>query len=247
MKICILILNLCLALSLSAQTGLDLSCQLLENVRDQKPVQEQISKLAQLDKKKLAKELDTDNKKKAFWINVYNAFVQIYLNESPDLFEDRGAFFGKERTTIAGKELSFDDIEHGIIRGSKVKLSLGLMGKLFVNEYEKKFRVDSTDGRVHFILNCGAKSCPYIAVLYPDRVEEQLTKAAKEYLKEKTRIEDNQCYTTTLISWFRGDFGGLDGALDYLKQLNVIPKDYKGNLEFDKYDWTLELGNFKEL
>ena len=125
-----------------------------ENIREQ---------LKKVDPDTLAGYLITEEQKKAFWINVYNAHIQILLREHPEYFEERGKFFGTPLFIIARKELSFDDVEHGIIRGSKIKLSLGLIKNPFAGKFERMFRTDKEDGRIHFALNCGAKSCPLVA------------------------------------------------------------------------------------
>jgi hypothetical protein len=49
------------------------------------------------------------------------------------------------------------------------------------------------------------------------------------------------------MSWFRADFGGKDGAVEMLKLYNVIPKDADPSVSFLEYDWTLELGNYKDI
>lgn len=217
------------------------------NKADYSAIKEQ---LAQVSPEVLAEELDSDQAKKAFWINVYNGFVQHLLADNPELFEDRGAFFGEPRVTIAGKELSFDDIEHGIIRGSRVKWLLGLIKDPFADRYERTFRVDKTDGRIHFALNCGAKSCPYVAAYDVRLMDEQLDEIAGQFLNRTStyKPEEEKVYVTSLFSWFRGDFGGKKGIKkNFLKKYDVIPKDSDPDLEFDKYDWTLELGNYVDL
>ena len=183
--------------SLNSDTSFaELSMILLQNVRDGKPTKEIQEKLANVSREELNNDLDTESEKKAFWLNVYNAYVQILLTEEPELFKDRNSFFGynffsSPQVTIAGKELSFDDIEHGIIRHSKIKLSMGYLDKWFPSDFEVIFRWDEVDPRVHLALNCGAKSCPYIAIFNPERVEEQLDIISKQYL-EKTTIYNAQ-------------------------------------------------------
>ncbi|MEM0994046.1 MAG: DUF547 domain-containing protein [Bacteroidota bacterium] len=228
---------------------LSLAESLLEAVRHEQDYSSIKTDLAQVDYDYLRKSLDTDEKKLAFWINVYNANVQILLGEDETLFEDRSAFFSTPRMNIAGLELSFDNIEHGIIRRSQNKLSLGLIPKLFVKTYERQLRTSERDGRVHFALNCGAKSCPPVAIYEADRINEQLDKSSKRFLTETTtyKAEENTAYVTTLFSWFRGDFGGLDGVKDYLVRYGQIEAGTNPSLSFKDYDWTLYLGNYIDL
>ncbi|MFY0684334.1 MAG: DUF547 domain-containing protein [Balneola sp.] len=231
-----------------------LSMNLLQAVRDGKSTKEMEQELATVSPEKLNDDLNTEPKKKAFWLNVYNAYVQILLTEKPELFEDRNSFFGynffsSPQVTIAGKELSFDDIEHGIIRHSKIKLSMGYLDKWFPSDYEVMFRWDEVDPRIHLALNCGAKSCPFIAIYDPERVEEQLDITSKQYLEKTTEYnaDQNTVKVNALMSWFRADFGGKDGAVRMLKHYGIIPQNSDPSVSFLEYDWTLELGNYKDI
>lgn len=224
-----------------------LSVKLLEHVKNNKPTEEIQKKLAAVTPDELANFLKSDNQKKAFWINVYNAYIQIILEEKPELYKDRGDFFSKPKFTIAQKSLSFDDVEHGIIRSSELKLALGLIKNPFADEFEKKFRTEKTDYRIHFALNCGAKSCPLVAVYRASNYDQKVEKVAKSFLQKVStyKKDENTVYTTTLFSWFRGDFGGSDGVVDALLHFNIIPnKEVK--VEYTEYDWTLSLGNYYE-
>jgi len=231
-----------------------LSMELVERVRDGGDVRPVTQRLASASADALHAELDTVGKRKAFWLNIYNAYVQILLLDDPELFKDRNSWFGynfftSPQVTIAGKKLSFDDIEHGIMRRSKIKLSMGYLDQWFVDDFVERFWWDEVDPRIHFALNCGAASCPYIAVFDPDRVEEQLDITAKNYLEQTTDYNPvkNEVEVNRLMSWFRADFGGTDGAIQMLKDYEVIPKDADPSISFKEYDWTLELGNYQEI
>jgi len=228
---------------------LQLAEDLLKAARYEQTADEIKTDLANLDFDYLHKALNTDEKKLAFWINIYNAHVQLFLTEKPELFEDRGEFFSSPKMPIAGKTLSFDDIEHGIIRRSQSKLTLGLIPKLFVNKYERKMRTQERDGRIHFALNCGAKSCPPVAIYEANRINEQLDISSKRFLENSStyKEEENKAYVTALFSWFRGDFGGLDGVKDYLRRYEIIEENEDPSLSFKDYDWTLYLGNYIDL
>lgn len=235
--------------SLRASTYLLLSKQLVQTAKDKKDATGIMDQLANASVEKMEEELQTDAAKKAFFINLYNGFVQHILTNNPEKFDDRDHFFTTEQITLAGQELSLDDIEHGIIRGSKVKWSLGLIQDPFADDFEKIFRVEETDPRIHFALNCGAKSCPYVAIYDAENIDEQLDKAARQFLKSSTtyKAEQDKVYVTALISWFRADFDGLDGAVKMLKSYQIIPQDADPDVEFKDYDWTLDLGNYTDL
>jgi hypothetical protein len=86
----------------------------------------------------LQNQLITVAQKTAFWLNIYNAFIQEKLSKNPEKYLNRNKFFSKNQINIAGNLLSFDFIEHGILRRSKSKLSMGYLNKIFVGSLEKK-------------------------------------------------------------------------------------------------------------
>lgn len=236
-------------LGFSQKEYASLSEELIDAVRFDKPHADLLKKLADVPQNTLAKELDTDDAKKAFWINIYNAHIQIFLKENPDLYKDRNKFFKEDRVVVAGKKLSFDKIEHGIIRRSKNKYSLGFFGKICVDRYEKKFRVKKVDARIHLALNCGALSCPAVAKYNYKMIEKQLEQSSKIHLKNTSVYdkENNEVLISRLFSWFRADFGDKDEVRAMLKKHDIIPKDATPSIKYDEYDWTMKLDNFIDL
>lgn len=194
----------------------------------------------------LLNSLSTDDLKKAFWINVYNGFTQTKLKEDAKAFENRNSFFKKKQINIAGKLYSLDEIEHGILRRSKHKWSLGYISKLFPSKREKGLRVKEVDYRIHFALNCGAKSCPPIASYNDELLNQQLDLATRAYLSSEAEYDaqKNVVLLPKLMSWFRADFGGKKGMLRILKQHNLVPQEAKQKINFKEYDWTLSLNNY---
>jgi hypothetical protein len=225
-----------------------ISKDLLQNIMNDSSYEKEVNLLAESSLEELVNELESDQQKIAFWVNVYNAFIQISLTENPSLYKDKGTFFSEERIKIGGEILSFDDIEHGIIRKSKIKLSLGYLRKWFVSKWERKLRVDNIDWRIHFALNCGAKSCPPVAIYSAKNLNTEFDFITKEYLKEQTTYnkETKTAKSVALMSWFRGDFGGKSGTKKILFKYKITP-DKPKHLDFNSYDWTLFLGNYRTI
>lgn len=123
---------------------------------------------------------------------------------------------------------------------------MGYVSKFSVGDFEKKFRLEKIDYRIHFALNCGAKSCPPIALYVSDRIDEQLDKSSSAYLKNNTKYNEqkNQILVPKLCSWFKADFGGEDGVREMLKKYKIIKKDLDPDIEYLDYDWTLSLSNY---
>lgn len=206
-----------------------------------------ISQLQQVGMDELQQSINTDDEKRAFWINLYNAYTQVALKNNPEQYNKRSKFFGNKFIKIAGHSFSLDDIEHGILRRSKIKWSFGHFNKLFPGKTERKLRVDKLDFRLHFALNCGAKSCPPIAFYKSENIDQQLDLATKAFLRSE--IEYNEAANTVklpmLMSWFRRDFGGKKKMIELLRQLSIVPQDKSPRIKFKEYDWTLYLQNYK--
>jgi len=237
---------------LSAQVKMyaNLSYRLIQDVRDGKDVSKMLDSLQNVEPDVLVKELESDLDKMAFWINVYNAHIQIILGENPEKFEDRGTFFKEKQFYIACQHLSFEDVEHGIIRNSKAPLGLGYLPAWFPGKYERKMRTSDADGRVHFALNCGAKSCPPVAAYDYRRMNEQLNLISEQYLDNHStyKKEENVVYVPRLLQWFSADFGWFKGGKrKFLAKHGAIPEGTKPKMKFNDYDWTLLLDNFTEV
>jgi thiol-disulfide isomerase/thioredoxin len=205
-----------------------------------------IEKLKTISYKTLVDSLPTDNDKKAFWINLYNAYVISSLYKNAEQYNDRSKFFKAKNIVVAGKTFSLDKIEHGILRRSKIKWSLGYLSKLFPGKTEKQLRVKKLDYRIHFALNCGARSCPPIAFYKNATINTQLDVATKAYLTSEVQYnkENNTLKLPALMNWFRRDFGGKRKIISLLKEKNIVELTTKPTIKFKPYDWSLYLENY---
>lgn len=227
---------------------LEISRQFIYAAKTGNETEELISRIAQLDFDSLQNGLSSDNEKKTFWINLYNGFTQVRLKKNPEKYQSRSTFFTGREMLIAGKLMSLDDIEHGILRHSKIKWSLGYLNKWFPNKTEKALRVNELDFRIHFSLNCGAKSCPPIAAYNAKELDKQLDLATKVYLSSEAVYDSvkNTVALPALMGWFRRDFGGKKQMIALLEKWQVIATGKKPSISFKKYDWTLYLDNYKK-
>lgn len=204
--------------------------------------------LRDLPRADLAAALDTDDARLALWTNVYNAAAQSLLAASPEAYsEGRSAFFSAPIATVAGRDLSLDDVEHGLLRRSTPKWTLGYVSNPFAGAYERAFRVRERDPRVHFALNCGAAACPPIAAYTEDGIDDELRAATASYLASEASYDPDAgvARVPRLMLWFRGDFGGRAGILAVLRDHGVIPADASPRLRYGSYDWSLDAGNWR--
>jgi len=167
----------------------------------------------------------------AFYINAYNACtIKLILTGYPGVksIKDLGSFFSspwkKKICRIDGEVISLDQIEHGILR--------------------PRFK----DPRVHFAINCAARSCPPLrSTPYQGAIlNQQLDEMASAFINDpsRNRLEGSTLYISKIFDWFEEDFNGdiLDFFLGYAKG------DLKKNLERQRedikikyldYDWSL--------
>lgn len=218
-----------------------LSELLLLAVKTQKDSTDLVSQIATLSLNKLFHELCSDDKKKGFWINCYNAFFQLLSAEGttrPQIYRER-------LITIAEQKLSLDDIEHGIIRRYRFKYSFGFLPNLLASPLIKKLAVDKIDYRIHFALNCGAKSCPPIAFYSADKVNIQLELAKDAFLESDSTfdVSKKELHVSKLFKWYYHDFGGKDGIVKIHN--DMFKKNFSGfSIKYNLYSWEKELNNF---
>jgi Protein of unknown function, DUF547 len=109
--------------------------------------------------------------------------------------------------------------------------------------------LSSLDPRIHFVLNCGAKSCPPIKIV-PEDPEEALSLASAAYLASEISIdiETKTLYLPKLAFWYQADFGENPiGA--FLRILGLVPVDYRNSIEeklLSLVGCNINLSNFPE-
>jgi len=187
----------------------------------------------------------------AFWSNCYNAGTQLLLSRRPGLYESPlrfFRFFGATAVTVAGTDLSLDDIENSILRASRSKYTLGYTRQLWPGAFARRYRLSEPDPRLHFALNCGAESCPAIRFYEPEAVDEQLDEATKLYLERTVEYdaESGVARIPRVCLWFRGDFGGGGGIREFLRECGAIPDDAAPTLRYHSWDWGQRAGKFAE-
>ncbi|KAB1185369.1 MULTISPECIES: DUF547 domain-containing protein [Haloferax] len=230
----------------SLSTPTDLSSEFLNAVKRGEDSEQYRAELATVDSAQLPP-AEQPNTATAFWVNVYNAFVQRDLKSDPSLYESKRRFFGQRRHAIAGTDLSLDDIEHGILRSSKWKYGLGYVPRPFASEFEREHRLPTVDPRIHFALNCGAESCPPIAAYSANALDSELETSTASFLQQSSRYdrETDSVWVTRLFVYYRGDFGGRSGIYDILERYDVIDEGERPRVRYDTYDWTLHRGMYR--
>jgi|WetSurMetagenome_2_1015567.scaffolds.fasta_scaffold112977_2 hypothetical protein len=195
----------------------------------------------------LEKQLCDEARKKAFWINLYNGFAQLRLKQDISSSKDKRAFFKDRICIVAGHALSLDDIEQGLLRGLQTKQQTGNPARHCDHSFEEKFGVRAVDYRIHFALNCGARSCPAVTYYSPATLDTQLDRAARAYLATETDYDRNEniIYLPEMFSWYWADFGYEKGLRKMLRHYGIIGEDERPEIRFKKFDWTPAPARFR--
>lgn len=170
----------------------------------------------------------------AYWLNFYNALtVDVVLDHWPvrsikDIDISPGLFssgpWGKKLVTVAGEELSLDDIEHRILRPIW------------------------RDPRIHYGVNCASIGCPNLLAepFTGTNVNIALQNAAMGYINHPrgATIMNGELVVSSIYRWFQEDFGGNDrGVIRHMLQYAAPKLAYEvqrfDEIDEDRYDWVI--------
>lgn len=195
-----------------------------------------LAQLAQADLSGASKD-----EKVAFWINAYNALTVDLMAENAGVASirdlDKGKVWDTRSFTVAGKQVSLNDIEHGTLRP---------MG----------------DPRVHAALNCASKGCPPLPLkpISGATLDADLDAASKRWVATNAWvIQDERIALNKIFDWYGEDFvphygevhdvpgvsGKKQAALNFIAAhapnsgLAETAKNPGVKVVFGDYDWGL--------
>lgn len=169
----------------------------------------------------------------ALYINAYNALCANHIcarlrSGAPkpasitDLKEGGKDVWNAPAGSVAGRELSLNEIEHGILR------------------------TDFKEPRVHACVNCASRSCPDLldeAYRGDDRLDAQLTAQLTKWLKEPAKglyVDAGEVTLSRIFLWYSSDFDNKPAAF-----AAPFAPTHRAALEksrhpgFFEYDWQL--------
>jgi hypothetical protein len=164
------------------------------------------------------------DEEKAFLINAYNFLVikSVVMNGVPASVQDVPGFFTAKTHQVAGQRYSLNGLEKDF---------------LFVKY---------SDPRLHFVLVCGAISCPPIInkAYFPESLDQQLQEQTEKALNKEffLRYDDtsNALEWSALFDWYAADFGQKkENIIAWVNtyRIQALPPDVKTSVM--DYDWSL--------
>eukprot|EP00957_Ditylum_brightwellii_P016758 1261483-Ditylum_brightwellii.AAC.1 len=176
-----------------------------------------------------------DKTKLAFGINLYNLMIKYAFIKlgTPDSDLARDSFFSNVSINIGGDVLSFKGLENGILRGNK-RPPYALSAPFSKGDPRLKLALPKVDPRIHFALNCGAKSCPPVKKFTVDAIEEELRIVALAFCEQSDNVivDDDKCelHLSTILNWYQSDFAESKSALPKAV-VNYLRGDSKEKLQ----------------
>lgn len=170
-----------------------------------------------------------------YWVNLYNAQILVVVldNGIPVSIRDikpgfsgilAGGPWQAEQFRVVGKGLSFNDIEHRILR--------------------PLWR----EPRVHFVLNCASIGCPDIPPqpLRVAQLEQQLELATSLFLQHPRAVlrQGDELLLSSIFDWFGADFGASQQQrLTFISRYNstivkLVATESLTKIRYH-YDWSL--------
>jgi GH15 family glucan-1,4-alpha-glucosidase len=195
--------------------------------------------------------LESDQKRKAFWINIYNILIihgVIELDIHRSVLEIVN-FFGRIGYDIGGSFYSPDDIEHGILRKNRPHPAFPVR-PFSSADPRLSYAVNTFDPRIHFALVCASSSCPPIEFYDAEKIERQLDIAARSFINRRgleLHREKGEVYLSRIFQWYEGDFGSSkEEVLDYILQFadeglrSAVESIREGlRIRYLPYNWNL--------
>lgn len=189
--------------------------------------------------------IEGDAARIAFWVNLYNALFRHRLCLRPI----RGSvlrhlrLFSSTAYEVGGERFSLNLIEHGVLRRNR-RPPYNLRRPLRGGDPRLAALPSRLDPRIHFALNCGARSCPPIHSYEPASVDRQLELATRAYLAAETEVdvEHRNVGLPRLMRLYRADFGDrkaqLEFAASHADPVRALLADGPPRLRYRRFDWS---------
>lgn len=167
----------------------------------------------------------SENAKKAYYINAYNAYTLKFVVlkypiksvknlsfSGKDVWNFRAVFLGNNTYTL----------------------------KYLEDEILRKMR----DARIHFAINCASISCPKLwnSAFTEKNVDTQLTTLTKAFINDKSHnlITEKKVKLSKIFEWYADDFiFESKSVIAYINKFSNTPINSDAKIEYLEYNWGL--------
>jgi len=158
--------------------------------------------------------------KMTYLINAYNAFTVKLIVDNYPLTSIRDLHGGEpwdvQWIRLGDRTYSLNELEHDILR--------------------PQFQ----DPRIHFAVNCAARSCPPLLnrAYTADQLDRQLDRQARAFINNLAynKLSEKEVEISKIFEWYQIDFGKLIDYLNRYAEIDIAPD---ARIRFREYDWAL--------
>jgi Protein of unknown function, DUF547 len=195
--------------------------------------------------------IEGDPARIAFWVNLYNALILHCLCLRPV----RGSLLRHLRTfdkiayQVGSRDYPLNLIENGLLRRNR-RQPYRLRRPMRGSDPRLALAPSRLDQRIHFALNCGARSCPAIRSYEPETLDDQLELSTRTYLEAESAVDPKACRITLprLMRLYKRDFGTREEQLAFAARhvpaiADCLERDgARPRVAYGRFDWTVAAG-----
>jgi hypothetical protein len=188
--------------------------------------------------------IEGDAARTAFWINVYNALLlhRLILRPTRGNILLKPRIFSASGYGVGGDDYSLNQIEHGVLRCNS-RPPMQPRRPFRGSDPRLRSLPSRLDPRIHFALNCGARSCPPVRVYDSAEVDAELERATNSYLQTEAEIDvvEGSVSLPGLMGLYAADFGSRDEQMAFAATHLPALADLFGRpvkVRYTRFDWT---------
>jgi hypothetical protein len=163
------------------------------------------------------------NEQLAYWLNAYNLFtIKLIVDNYPvsSITKlDNGKPWDVKRIKIGTNTYSLNQIENDIVRPT------------------------FQDARIHFALNCAAKSCPPLhnKAFLAATLDTQLEQRTKSFITSKSNVvAEKSLKISKIFEWYGADFKTKNSTIQsFFAKYSTVKVQKDATISYLEYDWTL--------
>jgi len=158
------------------------------------------------------------NEQLSYWINLYNALtINLILEHYPiKSITKIDKAWDTKIILIDGKSYTLNDIENKVIRPT------------------------FQEPRIHFAVNCAAKSCPKLLneAFTASKLEQQLQKQTIDFINnpQQNTLTSTHVTVSKIFEWYAPDFGNIPVFLNKYSKTKI---SQNAKVSYQEYQWGL--------
>ncbi len=194
--------------------------------------------------------MESDNERKAFWLNLYNgmAINAVISHGLQQELKAHKLFYSQTCYQVGNYPWSLDKIEHGVLRGNRPKY----------RAFRKPFRAShksmpllltECDPRIHATLYTPCQSSPVFSAYSSEYIDQQLDAACRDMVANDVVIGDDYIKLPMIFKWYQKDFGTPIDIVSFVThhmedqqaaaELQEKMKNKQLKLDYIPYSWII--------